>query len=622
MSSQLTHGAVEAMHKGQQIRTPLVQVIDVKKILGPNGQATSPERYRLVISDGIHFQQAMLATQLNELVNDGKLQPKCIVRLNEYICNTVHGRRIVIVLSIELTGPPLAQTIGTPQNIEDVGGGAAAPAPVAAAPARPAPQQQQSRPFQPQNTGRGGGGSGSSFGGPSPSLAEGTMPIKGLNPYQNRWTIKARITHKSDMRPFNNARGQSFLFSVDLLDAFGGEIRCTFFGEAATQWNDQIEAGQVFLIGRGSVKYANKRFSTLKNDYEISLDKNALIQPTEDDPSIPFYKFNFVDIADLGGHAKDETIDILGAVLESGAIQDIRTQAGNELQKRVVKVGDSSNAQVEVTLWGEQAAQWSGDRGLVVLFKGVKISDYNQRSLTVLRTSKLEFEPRIPEADRVREWFETAGQGEVASMSRNDFKGRGGGGEGGFGGGDKRPWDETRKSFAAVKQVAFGGQESVYFSVRATVTEIKHSRDHPPWYEACPTEKCNKKVTSVGGAYHCTKCGATHDHYKPRYVLSLNANDHSGSSWLTCFNDTASDVLNGTTADDLLEMLSRPQGESQYEDVFQKALFKSYNLRVRATQSEYEGENKVKLSVVKVIPMDYAKESKFLINSIAKYITA
>jgi enterochelin esterase-like enzyme len=48
---------------------------------------------RLVISDGVHFQQAMLATQLNELVNDGQLQPKCVVRLNEYICNTVHGRR-------------------------------------------------------------------------------------------------------------------------------------------------------------------------------------------------------------------------------------------------------------------------------------------------------------------------------------------------------------------------------------------------------------------------------------------------------------------------------------------------------------------------------------------------
>ncbi len=46
-----------------------------------------------MISDGVHFQQAMLATQLNELVNDGKLQPKCVVRLNEYICNTVHGRR-------------------------------------------------------------------------------------------------------------------------------------------------------------------------------------------------------------------------------------------------------------------------------------------------------------------------------------------------------------------------------------------------------------------------------------------------------------------------------------------------------------------------------------------------
>jgi hypothetical protein len=60
MSTQLTHGAVEAMHKGQQIRTPLVQVIDVKKILGPNGQATSPERYRFAPASGSHLHLASL----------------------------------------------------------------------------------------------------------------------------------------------------------------------------------------------------------------------------------------------------------------------------------------------------------------------------------------------------------------------------------------------------------------------------------------------------------------------------------------------------------------------------------------------------------------------------------
>lgn len=46
--TQLTRGAVDSMHKGQQISSPVVQVIDVKKILGPNGQATTPERYRCV----------------------------------------------------------------------------------------------------------------------------------------------------------------------------------------------------------------------------------------------------------------------------------------------------------------------------------------------------------------------------------------------------------------------------------------------------------------------------------------------------------------------------------------------------------------------------------------------
>ena len=33
------------------------------------------------------------------------------------------------------------------------------------------------------------------------------MPISALNPYSNRWTIKARITNKSDIRTWENARG-------------------------------------------------------------------------------------------------------------------------------------------------------------------------------------------------------------------------------------------------------------------------------------------------------------------------------------------------------------------------------------------------------------------------------
>jgi replication factor A1 len=240
----------------------------------------------------------------------------------------------------------------------------------------------------------------------------------------------------------------------------------------------------VYLIGRGNVKYANKRFSTLKNDYEISLDKNALVQPADEDPSIPHNNFSFVDIADLGKHNKDEVIDIIAALLEVGNAEDFRSQAGNDLQKRVIKVGDASNAQVEITLWGEQAINWGAHPGTVILLKGVKVSEFNQRSLTVLRSSKLEVEPQFPEADRVRQWYDTIDPATVPSMSNSDFKGRGRGGDGGFGGGDQRKWDDTRKTFAAIKKESLGAQAgaqgNLYFNVRATITGMFRSILHVP----------------------------------------------------------------------------------------------------------------------------------------------
>eukprot|EP00976_Prorocentrum_cordatum_P059823 1175662-Prorocentrum_minimum.AAC.1 len=44
------------------------------------------------------------------------------------------------------------------------------------------------------------------------------VPIAQLNPYQNRWTIKARITSKGELRHWQNARGEGKVFSFDLID--------------------------------------------------------------------------------------------------------------------------------------------------------------------------------------------------------------------------------------------------------------------------------------------------------------------------------------------------------------------------------------------------------------------
>lgn len=57
--------------------------------------------------------------------------------------------------------------------------------------------------------------------------------ISHLNPYMNRWTIKGRCTSKSDLRRWSNARGEGKVFSFDLLDVDGGEIRVTAFNDEA-----------------------------------------------------------------------------------------------------------------------------------------------------------------------------------------------------------------------------------------------------------------------------------------------------------------------------------------------------------------------------------------------------
>ena len=60
-----------------------------------------------------------------------------------------------------------------------------------------------------------------------------------------RWKIKARITSKSDMKRWSNARGEGTLFSIDLLDSAGGEIRATFFKDACEKWFPQLEEQKV-----------------------------------------------------------------------------------------------------------------------------------------------------------------------------------------------------------------------------------------------------------------------------------------------------------------------------------------------------------------------------------------
>lgn len=128
-------------------------------------------------------------------------------------------------------------------------------------------------------------------------------PISSLNPYSTaNWTIKARVSNKSQIRTYAGKNGGQGgrLFSVELVDQ-DGEIRATGFGNTVDNIYPVLQQGKVYYISRGDVKQANKKFSgSINNNYEVTFNHNTSVELAVDDTDVlPTQHYRFSKIADL-----------------------------------------------------------------------------------------------------------------------------------------------------------------------------------------------------------------------------------------------------------------------------------------------------------------------------------
>ncbi|XP_057429961.1 replication protein A 70 kDa DNA-binding subunit A-like [Lotus japonicus] len=622
MSVNLTANAIPTIIGGDVNAKPLVQVLDVALVSGGNN-SQQQQRYRVVLSDAVSSHQAMLAAQLNDHVRNGRVKKGSVVQLIDYICSTLQNRKIIVVLNME-TIILDCEIIGNPKSFMN------SDLPILRNAAENLPRSsgnnlaaknashnvQNFRPtvqpaYQPPPVYK---GRGAIVKNEAPARV---IPIAALNPYQGRWAIKARVTAKGDLRRYNNARGDGKVFSFDLLDSDGGEIRVTCFNSVVDRFYDSIEAGKVYLISRGSLKPAQKNFNHLKNEWEIFLDSNSTVELCPDeDGSIPRQQFSFRPISDIENTDSNSILDVIGVVTSVNPSVPILRKNGMETQRRVLNLKDSSGRSVELTLWGEfcnregQRLQEMVDAGVfpILAVKAGKVSDFSGKSIGSISTTQLFINPDFPEAHSLRDWFDQVGKDSASLSISKDFIPGG-------------PKNEIRKTVSQIKDEGLGRSDKPdWITVRATISFMKTDTF---CYTACPLmigdRQCSKKVTRSGNmSWQCDRCNQEFEECDYRYLLQAQILDHTGLTWVTAFQEAGEEIM-GCSAKELYFLKNEEQDDDRFGEIIKSKLFNHFVFKLKIKEELYGDEQKVKITVVKADQVNYSSESRYMLDLISKF---
>lgn len=443
-----------------------------------------------------------------------------------------------------------------------------------------------------------------------------------MNPYASKWTIRCRVISKGDIRTWDKGpNNQGKLFSISLLDEEDIEIKATFFRDAVDRFYDMLDVGKVYTFSNGQIKLANKKYNNTNCDYELTFNQMAEIVPSQS-ASIKSVSINATPIGDLDPTNKSRSVvDVCGAVISWGSIESFTSKAGREITKLEIQLADNSNAMVRCTIFGEKCAvfeqyirqinaefvnlesQISPDpsKVLIVAIKAVRISDFNGCSLSLLPSSELYFSPEIKEKNTIVQWLrQGVAKGSLANRSSASGETR------------KAESIQERKNLHYLENLKEVDEKGEYFTVKGHLSMIRKTN---LWYTACPEETNNKKVIlQPDGSYFCEATGMTYSDCQHRYILNAEIADHTGSLWITIFNEDGEKLL-GQTANELNQIKS--SNEELFEQILLEATFEEYLFKIRVKQDVYNDEAKIRHTLVTASKINYEVENKEL----AEYLT-
>jgi replication factor A1 len=174
---------------------------------------------------------------------------------------------------------------------------------------------------------------------------------------------------------------------------------------------------------------------------------------------------------------------------------------------------------------------------------------------------------------------------------------------------------EHRQSIKELMDCSLGQkEEGVICSIRVSITHLHH--DRKPWYAACPSKGCNKKVEEIMGIFHCSKCSKDFQECAQRYILSCICSDFTGQLTLTLYNEQAEKLL-GINANQLSNLLE-DNNILEYEKRFTQVLFKSYVMVVKIKNKVVKNDVVLESTVLHLEDVCWGVEGAQLFDYLSK----